>query len=640
MIKLIQRSLVLLFALTLTVAANAQVVPSAMVPNGFYTAPQLDPLLNDLVGDSRTRDIYPSTCNSGTEAVSLCGYRGTNWFVVANALAGQRYKINLVQAIIGTRSDQYLAQSNIAPMLASNAGNFIIGYPAINDLTPLNGANYVNTNGVTITPSNVANVIAAQNILPVVQQAVAKGKRVILLHEPGNPSITNSAIGVSSFTGQISTTTLTVTAMTSGTIYSPQTVTLNAVKNVLTADPGSQQLTGAGVTAGTLITAQLTGTDGSACPTPVAAGTPQPTSTCTGGVGTYLISNSLTISSEAMAGRYALTSAMSDLNSLLDAMVGQFGAMAQTINNNPALQLFSGSTTALNFKPNINIDGDGTTAGTHFNALGGYYGGTSSNSQYQTSSPGTDLGMSTPSDITGTNARSLIGSNAFFLGSASGGTNSTCTLSSGTIPTGYQTACGASTTSLTVSAPATDTNQLYGSAAIPLAGNALTIAITASAADLFRFFPVAPSNGAWNLTDYLQGGYIVNVANGSSKCRVYLGVDYSTNLGTRTTYDLFSADDTASGGGFVDGPTTAYTLTLRTPPTPAPATASSKSFVRSVLNVSFSAAGSCTITISRPSFVRVRNYNASTGTFSGWLLLRDLDPAANDNFPAWLLKAA
>lgn len=637
--KNLLKSLFVLVTLMVAGVANAQSVSGPMVPNNAYTAPQLDPLLFDFDGDSRTRDIYPVTCNTGTEAVNLCGYRGTNWFVVANALAGQRYKINLVQAIIGTRSDQYLAQSNIAPMLASNAGNFVIGYPAINDLTPLNGANYVNTNGVTVTPSNVANVIAAQNILPVVRQAVAKGKRVILLHEPGNPSISNSAIGVSSFTGSISGTTLTVTASTTNPIYTPQTVTLNAVTNVLTADPGSQQLTGAGITAGTLVTAQLTGTDGSACPAPVAAGTPQPTSTCTGGIGTYSISNSLTISSEAMAGRYALTSALFDLNSLLDAMVGQFGAQLQVINNNPALQNFAGSTTAINFKAGINIDGDGTTNGTHFNNLGGYYGAISFNSQFQAPSPGTDLSASTPSDISGTNARSLIASNMFFLGSASGGSNSNCGLT-GTVPTGFSTACGAGTTAINISAPATDTNQLYGSAAIPLAGNSLTIAITASAADLFRLFPVAPNNGFWNLTDYLQGNWIVSVANGSSKCRIYSGIDYATNLGTRTTYDWNSSDDVASGGGSVDGPTTAYgPVTLRTPPAPAPATATSKSFVRSVLNVSFSAAGSCTITVSRPSLMRVRNYNAATGTFSGWLLMRDLDPAANDNSPAWLLKA-
>lgn len=616
-----------------TLAATAQIVPPP--PNSSY---KFDPLLFDFDGDSRTRDIYPTTCSSGTEAVNLCGYRGTNWFVIANALAGQRYKIGLVQAVAGQRSDQYLAQSNIAPMLASNAGNFVIGYPAINDLTPLNGANYVNTNGYTVTPSNVANVVAS-NILTAVGQAVAKGKRVILLHEPGNPSISNSAIGVSSFTGSIAGNVLSVTSSTTGPIYTPQTVSINTITNQQQPDPGSQQLTGAGITAGTLVVAQLTGTDGNPCPSTNTATTAL-VSTCTGYAGTYLISNSLTISSEAMTGRYALTSALSDLNALEDAMVSAFPGAVQVINNNPALQLFSGSTTTINFKPGVNIDGDGTTTGTHFNALGGYYGAVSFNSQYQAPTPATDTNTSTPSDITGTNARALIASNALFLGSASGGTNSTCTLTSGTIPTGYQTACGASTTSLVVSAPATDTNQLYGSAAIPLAGNSLTIAITASAADLFRFFPAAPANGAWNLTDNLQGNYIVNVANGSSKCRVYSGIDYSTNLGTRTTYDLFSADDTASGGGSVDGPTTAYTLTMRTPPTPAPATATSKSFVRSVLNVSFSAAGSCTITISRPSLQRVRVYNPTTGTFSGWLLMRDLDPAANDNSPAWLSKAA
>lgn len=67
-----------------------------------------------------------------------------------------------------------------------------------------------------------------------------------------------------SFTGSIATTTLTVSAVSAGTIYP------------------SMQITGTGVTAGTRIVAQLTGT--------------------AGGAGTYTVSVSQTVSSTAMTG--------------------------------------------------------------------------------------------------------------------------------------------------------------------------------------------------------------------------------------------------------------------------------------------------------------------------------------------------
>lgn len=566
----------------------------------------LDPLKYDFVGDSRTRDIFPSTCNSGAEPVSNCGTRGTNWFVIANALSGSRYKIGLDQAIIGTRPDQYLAPTNIAPMLASNAGNFVIGYPIINSLTPLNGANYTDTNGYTITPSNVANVNAA-NILAATKSAIAANKKVILQLEPGNPTLTNSAIGVSSFTGQTSGFVLTVTAVASGVIYTPQTVTINSLTGQLQSDPGSQILSGAGVTAGTLITAQLTGSDGATCPSV----------SCTGGIGTYSISTSLSIASEAMAGRYTLIGALADFNAMLVAIGQTYQGSVQVINALPAVYAFSGSTTAINFKTGALLDGDGTTSGTHFNALGGYYGAVAFNAQYQAPTPGNDLSASSSTDITGTNPRSLIAANNLFTGSASGGSGAASCTTTGTVPTGWTQACGNAGTAVTLTAPTTDTNQLFGSAAIPLSGNQFTVAITTSGADTYRLFPTAPANNFWNLSDYLQGNYVVNVAAGSSHCRVYAGLDYATAVNTRTTYANFSADDVASNGGSVDGPTTAYTYTLRTIPNAAQTNGgSSKSFTRYILYAQMSAAGNCTFTVSRPWFSRVRVYNPVTGSFS------------------------
>lgn len=84
---------------------------------------------------------------------------------------------------------------------------------------------------------------------------------------PATGAISTGAAGAAgaagaSFTGSIAATTLTVTALASGTIVP------------------NQPLAGAGITAGTYIVSQLTGT--------------------TGGIGTYQVSASQTVASEAM----------------------------------------------------------------------------------------------------------------------------------------------------------------------------------------------------------------------------------------------------------------------------------------------------------------------------------------------------
>lgn len=83
----------------------------------------------------------------------------------------------------------------------------------------------------------------------------------------------------SSFTGSISGTTLTVTAVASGTIITDQV------------------LTGGSVTAGTKIVNQLTGT--------------------TGGIGTYTVNTSQTLSSTSLTGTYTLASTTLTINSTI-----------------------------------------------------------------------------------------------------------------------------------------------------------------------------------------------------------------------------------------------------------------------------------------------------------------------------------
>jgi len=93
-----------------------------------------------------------------------------------------------------------------------------------------------------------------------------------LLHGDGTNGAQNNTFvdsNVASFTAAIATTTMTVTAVASGTILIGQTIS------------------GTGVTAGTTITAQLTGT--------------------TGGIGTYTVSASQTVSSTTITSSFAIT---------------------------------------------------------------------------------------------------------------------------------------------------------------------------------------------------------------------------------------------------------------------------------------------------------------------------------------------
>jgi hypothetical protein len=595
------------------------------VSNGYFIWSSNTQALNtkgfDFAGDSRTADVLVSPSLG-----LLGGVSGLNWFNQANALSGHRYQVGLVTASSGCRSDQYLYPDNIKPMLSSSNQWFVIGYPAVNDIgavgnncTIANASStvtaypYTNIYGVSVTQSNVANVVAG-NLLAVVRSAIAAGKKVILLKEPGNTLVNNTQATVASFSGFTSTTTLTVNATGSGIIYTPQTV-----NSVGVSTPGASLLGGSGVTANTNIVAQLTGSDGAVCPAV----------SCTGGIGTYNLGTSQTISQQAFTATYSTLAALYDLNSNIDAIGTAYPGTVFIVNNNPALWNFTGSATAVTFRAGALIDGT-----THYSVLGGYYGGVSFNAAMQNIILGTDIANANINDINTSNPRSLLNNPLFQT--ASGGVNTTCTLSSGTVPAGWTEVCGTSGISVTITQGA-DTNQLYGSAAVPIAGNAVTFALTSTGADLFRLFSTAPALTAFNLSDWLQGGMIVNVAASSSKCVIYGGLDLASNSATLTSYDLYGGS-TPSGGGFNDGPTTAYTYTMINPQATFAAGSASKSFTRWILYVKFSAAGNCTVTVSRPFFNRTRVYNLVTNTFSGWLLMRDLG-YDNDNSPVGLLKA-
>lgn len=566
----------------------------------------------DAVSDSRMADMFAAaSCNN--DPLVQCGLSGTNFLVQAQAQSNYAFQIGVNKASSGCRSDQYLYPSNIASILNSGNAWLIFGYPFVNDLNaggaacaiqPGGGAfPFTNANGVLVHLSNVA-LVAATNITTVADQAIAAGKRVIISLEPGNTATNTNAQTVANFTGTIATgapnAVLTVTAVASGTVYQNQTIS------------------GSGVTAGTIIMG--TAAYNSNLCTPACTGS--------GGTGTYALGTSQTLAAPtSITATYTNLAALYEFNGYLLAYAATKPGRVFVYDPRSALWSPTGSSTAIVFKPGIMVD-----SGTHYGWLGGWLGGTALLAQVPALTQNVpNVGIASINYLSPGNPFSLI-NNPLFNGTQTGGTLTTCNPATGnaTPPTGWQVTCAQVTTTTNMSVAA-DANGY---------GNALTITFTSTVADTATIRNNSPAGTIRNLNDWFSGGAVVAVAAGSSHCTVFgeNQINSTTPSQTRSSFTMFPGG-TVSGGGTNDGPTTAYTVNLRTPPAQHITGTTQTGFLSFRINVALSAAGSCTVTVSRPFVDRVKVYNPLTKTFSGWLLQRDLDPASNDNAPASLLKA-
>lgn len=605
-----------ILASLVALAASVSAVLAQPVPPS-RGGDNLNPAIHDIICDSRCRDAYVSTGpQSGTQA--------TNWLVQAIALSGNRIQLGVNAGGSGCRSDQYFSQANLDQVLQSSSGWIDIGYGIINDIAPQNGNvvpvnlactgnavgtfPYTNNNGVSVNLSNLARV-AAGNLNVAVQQMVRRGKIVTIAAEPGNAAINNTPVTVVSFNGQIAATTLTVNSITSGTVVWPR-----------------QSLTGSGVSAGTVIVAQLTGAGGANCPTP---GVPD-AAVCNGGVGTYQLNNSFSIAAEAMTGTYTTIAAVDEYNGYARALAASYPGQVYFWSANPVLHNPTGSATAVTFRANCLIDNV-----THFNNNCGYYAATQYLATFQSLFPAPDLAIADINDIYTANPRQLINNPLF--NTTTGGTVSTCTVSGGnaTPPAGWTVTCNSASTTITMTtvADTSNANAANGSGF----GNCFQILAVPTGADVVHLQSNA-NLAQWNLTDWLQTGVNAIVAAGSSHLSVYANTQIATNAGTLNDWAAWGAAP-ATGGGTNDGPTVGYTYGLLTPPAQVLPNSTSKSFLVANAFMGFSAADTATVKWCRASSQRIFQFNPATNSFSGWLLLRDLD-GGNDNFPAFLRKAA
>ena len=133
-----------------------------------------------MIGDSRTADLLTGN-----------GTNSRNWFNWACAYYNQTPQLVGTYGVSGKRTDEYLTNGNFEIALADGAKWLIFGLPCYNDINQSN-AGYTDTYGHTITTSNVA-AYALDNIIVYAKRAVAAGKSVILLTEPGGSALATAA---------------------------------------------------------------------------------------------------------------------------------------------------------------------------------------------------------------------------------------------------------------------------------------------------------------------------------------------------------------------------------------------------------------------------------------------------------------
>lgn len=187
----------LLFAALFSTFAAAQPAP----PSGGSGQQLYNPSRFAFLGDSRMQYLTVAAGNAVT---------AQQWFNVANARLGHRFTLGVNAAGSGCRSDQFLAQINVKAAIADPGQYVLINSPAANDFAPLVGNGtpatvgagcsnsggafpYTNNNGVSVTSSNVGQIVA-QNVINAAEQIIRAGKTVILTEEPGTTALTATGV--------------------------------------------------------------------------------------------------------------------------------------------------------------------------------------------------------------------------------------------------------------------------------------------------------------------------------------------------------------------------------------------------------------------------------------------------------------
>lgn len=210
----------------------------------------------------------------------------------------------------------------------------------------------------------------------------------------------------------------------------------------------------------------------------------------------------------------------------------------------------------------------------------------------------TDLRIANINNTRTTNPRQLVQNPLF--NTTTGGSRTSCTTGTGSVPNGWTLSCAGTTT----------VNITSGADAGGF-GNDITLAITCTAADTINFASSDQGISFWNLTDIFQVNITAAVSAGSSNFHVWDNIGVVTDQGNSASYGLYGGAAINGAGG----PTTAYTYQLATQPRGVLPNSVTKSFMIPQFQASCSAAGGGTVTLSRASVDRLYQYN--NGVFTG-----------------------
>lgn len=524
------------------------------------------------------------------------GWGGSNWFNVANALANYRYQYGVNLSGSGCRSDQVLTQANIAAAIADPAGWVIIGQLGINDIAPLTGNNqiYQGTCSVVAAGSwTTANTtIALPSGIPWLGAYTG-----YTVYDTTNSKIIGT---IASYAGGVLTLSSAAAFASSG---STDSLNFLAPGNTASAYPFTNN-NGVSVTSATVGQVAAQNMTNAALQI-MAAGKRV----------VFVLEEGSNVMTQANIGQ------MYNENANLLAFQSAYPGQVFAVNPGPSKWLSTSSATALAFKAGYKVDG------VHDTNLGAFATATVFNNNIQSQIPFYDELLANINDVNATNPRQLINNPLFQT--QTGGTNSgsVCGLT-GAVPANWTLVCGVGTTTVAITYPA-EPNGI---------GSCVQLAITTAGADTVRLQSNAPSTGQWNLTDTFQFSANVTVAASSSNFGVFVNNAVNTTTPSNVTLNYWGnyfGTNTSSE----NGPTTAYSQTLMTQPGTITSGGTTKGFVLGVLYHYISAAGSGTATWCRAGLYRIPTYTPGSNTFSGWLLMRDINPASNDNSPAWLLQA-
>ncbi|OLP56841.1 hypothetical protein BJF92_12275 [Rhizobium rhizosphaerae] len=496
----------------------------------------LNAYLADINGDSRAAQggvaVIPPARHIG-----LSNIHWLNW---ANALTGNRLRINRLFAVSGFRSDQYISYYRDS-RLASNAGISIWNFPVVNDV---------------------------------------------------------SHAGAQTATGSIAGTTMTLVVNTVAGTFNPGGI-----------------LSGSGVTPGTKIVSQLTGTPGKEGTYQVdtAQTVASTTITSTGYTdtitGVYVdVSNVVQVAYAnlvaewqldldsgkkvvlvAETGSTALNAAQ--VNAVLDFNLRQKAwAEAKSVHLfdfGPVVWAATQSGTLLRFKSGVLQPSDPT----HFSSLGAFLQANAgpvdwikANFVYR------DKGVATAADSRPNNPRQII-TNPFFLTLSGGITGANVTVSSGTVP---------ANTKISAPAPSGPCSVAITSAAYDAAdansGNKVRFALTAGAsAVVARIEFDSPPTTYWQIQDLLEAGVGVDVEANSGGAHVYGALEISTaGGGTKNAWALFGLPSQGPG------PTSAYHIDLKTEIEGTLPGSTATAYAALVVYVAIPANGTAAVSLSRP----------------------------------------